>query len=316
MGAEMARVRMIKPGFFTNEVLGKMHPLARLLFAGLWVIADREGRLEDRPERIRRELLGYDDDANAHELLAALLKAGFIHRYTVNGVKFIQVCAWSKHQHPHRKEVKSDIPPCAENCACRAESPDLFPSLDGSRTGEGQDKDMSGTVEGQDKDGSRTDQGTGQPGGLRNTVYGIRNKSNGTRGRAPLAAAEVSTLIRQWERERGKAARGVTASQGQVIALAEMAVTEDELRRAYDAAVADREATADITPVNAGFVAAFVSKLRRPTPKREDNAWKRTPNGIERKASELGIVCPPGRNYDWLREKCESVLREREGVHA
>lgn len=56
----MARARNIKPGFFANEDLAECEPLARLLFAGLWCLADREGRLEDRPKRIRAELLPYD----------------------------------------------------------------------------------------------------------------------------------------------------------------------------------------------------------------------------------------------------------------
>ena len=39
---------------------------ARLLFVGLWTIADRNGRLEDRPKRIRAELFPYDEiDADA-----------------------------------------------------------------------------------------------------------------------------------------------------------------------------------------------------------------------------------------------------------
>ena len=37
----MARARNIKPGFFTNDVLADCDPLARLLFAGLWTVADR-----------------------------------------------------------------------------------------------------------------------------------------------------------------------------------------------------------------------------------------------------------------------------------
>ena len=53
----MARTRSIKPSFFDNEILGDLPPLTRLLFIGLWGIADREGRLEDRPKRIKKELL-------------------------------------------------------------------------------------------------------------------------------------------------------------------------------------------------------------------------------------------------------------------
>lgn len=53
----MARSRNIKPGFFTNEVLADMPALVRLLFAGLWTIADRDGRLEDRARRLRESTM-------------------------------------------------------------------------------------------------------------------------------------------------------------------------------------------------------------------------------------------------------------------
>lgn len=143
------------------------------------------------------------------------------------------------------------------------------------------------------------------------------NDGGGTASRAReidgvLTAAGISVSLIGWERERGKAARGITPSQQQVIDLADMRVTPDELRKAYDLAVADRLATDDSGPINAGFVRAKLESVRRPPPpKREDNAWKRTPAGIERKASELGIVCPPGRDHAWLAEKCESALRQR-----
>lgn len=56
----MGRNRTIRAGFFQNEILGALPPLARLLFVGLWTIADREGRLEDRPLRIAVEILPYE----------------------------------------------------------------------------------------------------------------------------------------------------------------------------------------------------------------------------------------------------------------
>lgn len=105
----MARSRNIKPGFFTNDVLGELPPLARLLFAGLWTICDREGRCEDRPKKIKAEILPYDE-CNADELLTMLEASGFIARYLAEGVNVIQVLTWNKHQNPHVKEGKSTLP--------------------------------------------------------------------------------------------------------------------------------------------------------------------------------------------------------------
>ena len=47
----MARSRNIKPSFFMNEDIIELPYEARLLFIGLWTLADREGRLENRPKK-------------------------------------------------------------------------------------------------------------------------------------------------------------------------------------------------------------------------------------------------------------------------
>ena len=117
----MARSRNIKPGFFLNDSLGALPPLARLMFAGLWTACDREGRILDRPTRIKAEVLPYDA-CNPDELLSMLAGEGFIDRYEAGGVKVIQVCAWDKHQNPHVKEQASTLPrnPMHQTCTMHA----------------------------------------------------------------------------------------------------------------------------------------------------------------------------------------------------
>jgi hypothetical protein len=109
----MARSRNIKPGFFKNEKLAEVHPLGRLLFAGLWCLADREGRLEDRPKRIKAEILPYDD-CNIDQLLEELVQRQFICRYQAGGMPCIQVNKFSKHQNPHKNEAASTIPAASQ----------------------------------------------------------------------------------------------------------------------------------------------------------------------------------------------------------
>jgi hypothetical protein len=105
----MARSRNIKPSFFTNDELADLCPLTRLLFIGLWTIADREGRAEVRTKRIKAQLLPYDDcDVNAQ--LCALDGAGFISLYEVGETRYLQVLNFGRHQHPHVKEADSTIP--------------------------------------------------------------------------------------------------------------------------------------------------------------------------------------------------------------
>lgn len=105
----MARLRTLKPSFFTNEVLAEIEPLGRLLFQGLWCLADREGRLEDRPRKIKAEVLPYDD-CDIDRLLDALAAHGFIRRYQVGEGRYIVVLTFVKHQTPHVREAASTIP--------------------------------------------------------------------------------------------------------------------------------------------------------------------------------------------------------------
>jgi hypothetical protein len=105
----MSRIRYLKPGFFKNELLAECDPLARILFAGLWTEADRDGRLEDRPRRLKAELLPYDD-CDPEALLAQLHQRGFIMRYTVANVGYIAMPTWYAHQRPHKDEHSRGFP--------------------------------------------------------------------------------------------------------------------------------------------------------------------------------------------------------------
>lgn len=106
----MARSRNIKPGFFKNEVLGEMDPNVRLLFIGIWTIADREGRLEYRPLRVKAEICPYDS-YDIEEAIALLVDGGFLIPYEADGRQLMQVVNWLKHQQPHHKETASTFPP-------------------------------------------------------------------------------------------------------------------------------------------------------------------------------------------------------------
>ncbi|MGE5500820.1 MAG: hypothetical protein ACM3W4_02710, partial [Ignavibacteriales bacterium] len=114
----MPRARLLKPSFFTNDALGEVEPLGRLLFAGLWCLADREGRLHDRPRRIKAEVLPYDD-VDVDRLLGELAARSFLVRYEVAGERYIQVSSFSRHQKPHYKEPASMIPPCSAHASAK-----------------------------------------------------------------------------------------------------------------------------------------------------------------------------------------------------
>jgi len=103
------RARNIKPGFFLNSKLSEVPALTRILFIGLWCLADRRGRLEDDPKRIKGGVLPYDEYDTSLGL-AQLHEQGLIERYAKNGNHYIQIVKFEKHQYPHHREPESVIP--------------------------------------------------------------------------------------------------------------------------------------------------------------------------------------------------------------
>lgn len=103
------RARNIKPGFFKNEDLIDLPFEFRLLFQGLWCMADRKGRLEDRPKRIKFDVFP-GDNVDVEEGLRLLSSKNFIVRYSINNNNYIQIVKWKENQSPHNTEKESVIP--------------------------------------------------------------------------------------------------------------------------------------------------------------------------------------------------------------
>ena len=90
----MARIRTIKPDFWTDEKIIEMTPLARLMFIGLWNFADDSGRLEYSPRAIGMKVLPADS-ADYSELLGELRRASLITVYEIDGKEYLQVNGFS-----------------------------------------------------------------------------------------------------------------------------------------------------------------------------------------------------------------------------
>lgn len=92
-----------------NEDIIELPYEARLLFIGLWTLADREGRLENRPKKIKMSLFPADD-INVAEQLENISKFGFIELYNADGIDVIHIVNFVKHQNPHGLEKDSELP--------------------------------------------------------------------------------------------------------------------------------------------------------------------------------------------------------------
>jgi hypothetical protein len=106
----MARTRNLKPSFFTNDLLAECEPMARLLFAGLWTLADRDGRLEYRPRRIKGALFPYDN-CEIELLVQQLATRGFVQVYRAGAVDVLAIPTFGEHQRCHPDERSEGLPP-------------------------------------------------------------------------------------------------------------------------------------------------------------------------------------------------------------
>jgi hypothetical protein len=104
------RRRNIDPDFFSSDQVISCSMEARLLFIGLWTIADREGRLRDEPTRIKRQLFP-DDKTAVPKWLDELASAGLLDRYSVDDEPLICIPSFPDHQTIHPHEAASKLPP-------------------------------------------------------------------------------------------------------------------------------------------------------------------------------------------------------------
>lgn len=122
----MARIRSIKPEFWTSEQILECSRNARLLFIGLWNFCDDAGRHPFSAKQAKAEVFPGDDLSVGvvQGMLDELSEKGLIARYTSDGKEFFEVTGW-KHQridkpqspkYPepfeyHSKNVRRTLPP-------------------------------------------------------------------------------------------------------------------------------------------------------------------------------------------------------------
>jgi hypothetical protein len=132
----MARIRSIKPEFWTDEKVVAISPLARLVFIGLWNFVDDYGRAPYSPARLKMQILPADP-ADILEILGEIRRASLITVYQVDGKEFLEVSGFVKHQKVDKRAAsKHPAPPISP------ESPRNVP-LDQGREGKGREEDAA-----------------------------------------------------------------------------------------------------------------------------------------------------------------------------
>lgn len=117
----MARIRTVKPEFFTSESVLAVTPLARLFFIGLWCEADREGRLKWKPKTLKFRYLPADK-VDIEKLCNELESEGMIQTYTVEGVDYCEIPSFGSHQVINNREKESNLPSRVNHASTTRES--------------------------------------------------------------------------------------------------------------------------------------------------------------------------------------------------
>jgi hypothetical protein len=114
-GVMATKKRLICIDYFLDEDLGQGDPLAQILFAALWCMADRDGKLKEEPTKIKTMSLPYRE-CNVISLLKILEGYGCILRYSVAQKNYILIKNFTREQHIHPHEAKSILPNPLEKC--------------------------------------------------------------------------------------------------------------------------------------------------------------------------------------------------------
>lgn len=162
----MARIRSIKPGFFTSEDVSVLPLRARLTWIGLWTHCDDQGRAKDNLRLIKAAIWPLDDVSlrDIEDDLETLAARGRIVRYEADGKRYLAVTNFRDHQSPNKPTPsKLPAPPegpaPAEQCASEPRGTDRRQDPDTTTGGLPEDsrRATSGRgEEGRGREGTRT----------------------------------------------------------------------------------------------------------------------------------------------------------------
>ena len=137
----MARIRTIKPDFWTDETITECSPTARLLFIGTWNFADDKGNLEHSAKQLKMKIFPGDDVKVLH-FLNELIAHGLLIEYSVSGKKYLHIKGFEKHQVINRPS-SSPIPEFDDSLITHG---GLIEGMEGNgKEGKGREKDRAGT---------------------------------------------------------------------------------------------------------------------------------------------------------------------------
>ena len=150
----MARIRTIKPEFWTSEQVVECSPIARLLFIGMWNFCDDDGNHPASAKSIKMQVFPGDDisTSDIDAMLSELSENGLIIEYAAGDKKYWHVTGWhhQKIEKPAYKYPKFSDQSAASRRPVADQSPTIpLPVADQSPTAtprKGCRRDVEGKV--------------------------------------------------------------------------------------------------------------------------------------------------------------------------
>jgi hypothetical protein len=102
----VARIRTIKPEFFTSEDIVSLRPLTRLLYIAIWCEADKEGRLAWKPLTFKLRYFP-GDECDIQAMCQEIVDSGLVVLY---GEGYGVIPTFKAHQHINPRESESNLP--------------------------------------------------------------------------------------------------------------------------------------------------------------------------------------------------------------
>jgi hypothetical protein len=150
----MARIRTVKPEFWTDETVGEASVSARLLLIASLNFADDYGGLERSSKQLKAQAFPYDA-IDCEPLVLELIRLGLLIEYQVADKKYLHIKGFQKHQRVE-KPAKPRIPVYEESMRIPIGLPDYSPTTPGGVTVSSLEgiKEGNGSRKGEDQEGS------------------------------------------------------------------------------------------------------------------------------------------------------------------
>lgn len=207
----MARIRTVKPEFWTSEQIAECSPTARLLFIGIWSFSDDRGIHPASIKRLKMEVFPSDPitDAGIQAMVDELESAGLLLAYKVADAAYWQVTGWARHQKIDKPTYRHPQPGGAVQRAPVQASPPQNSTPPRGAVG--------------DKSGSPR----------------VRNGMESKGSKALSGSPDAADILSHLNKRAGRSYQPVKANLSLIVARMKEGATADECRAVIDAKVAE-----------------------------------------------------------------------------